>query len=155
MVRAHPDAHNVAILCDPLPSLETWVDGKKLERALYNLLLNGCQAARKGSGPPLVRVSLIDTADWIKFNVVDSGPGVPERIRVTLFEPFVSEGKLGGVGLGLTLADRIAHEHGGAVTLETSEPGLTVFSLSLAKSTLHSFEVSANEQRSTMPLTPD
>jgi nitrogen-specific signal transduction histidine kinase len=66
-----------------------------------------------------------------------------------LFEPFVSEGKLGGVGLGLTLADRIAREHGGAVTLETSEPGQTVFSLSLAKSTLHSLEVSANEQRST------
>ena len=51
--------------------------------------------------------------------------------------------------------DRSSSEHGGAVTLETSEPGLTVFSLSLAKSTLHSFEVSANEQRSTMPLTPD
>jgi signal transduction histidine kinase len=155
MVRAHPDAHNLVIVCDPLPSLETWVDGKKLERALYNLVLNGCQAAQKGSGPPQVRVSLIDTADWIKFNIVDSGPGIPDKIRVTLFEPFVSEGKLGGVGLGLTLADRVAHEHGGAVTVETSEPGQTVFSLSLAKSTLHSFEVSANEQRSTMPLTHD
>jgi nitrogen-specific signal transduction histidine kinase len=65
-----------------------------------------------------------------------------------LFEPFVSEGKLGGVGLGLTLADRIAREHGGAVTLEASEPGRTVFSLSLAKSTLHSFETTASEQRS-------
>ena len=149
MVRAHPDAHGVAIVADPLPSLEGWVDGKKLERALYNLLLNGCQAARKGSGPAHVRVSLVDTVDWITFQVVDSGPGVSEQIRVTLFEPFVSEGKLGGVGLGLTLADRIAREHGGAVTLETSEPGQTVFSLSLAKSTLHSFEVSANEQRST------
>jgi signal transduction histidine kinase len=149
MVRAHPDAHGVAIITAPLPSLEGWVDGKKLERALYNLLLNGCQAARKGSGPATVRVSLVDTVDWITFQVVDSGPGVSEQIRVTLFEPFVSEGKLGGVGLGLTLADRIAREHGGAVTLETSEPGQTVFSLSLAKSTLHSFEVSANEQRST------
>ena len=149
MVRAHPDAHGVAIVADPLPSLEGWVDGKKLERALYNLLLNGCQAARKGNGPAQVRVSLVDTVDWITFQVVDSGPGVSEQIRVTLFEPFVSEGKLGGVGLGLTLADRIAREHGGAVTLETSEPGQTVFSLSLAKSTLHSLEASANEQRST------
>lgn len=148
MVRAHPDAQGIAIGCDALPSLEGWIDGKKLERALYNLLLNGCQAARKGSGPPRVRVSLVDTADWITFHVVDSGPGVSEHIRVTLFEPFVSDGKLGGVGLGLTLADRIAREHGGAVTLEASEPGHTVFSLSLAKSTLHAFEVSANEQRS-------
>jgi nitrogen-specific signal transduction histidine kinase len=72
-----------------------------------------------------------------------------------LFEPFVSEGKLGGVGLGLTLADRIAHEHGGSVTLETSEPGNTVFCLSLAKSTLHSFEMAAHQHRSTMPLAPD
>ena len=32
--------------------LEDRIDGKKLERALYNLLLNGCQAARKGSEPP-------------------------------------------------------------------------------------------------------
>ena len=149
MVKTHPDAQGVAIVADPLPSLEGWVDGKKLERALYNLLLNGCQAARKGSGPAHLRVSLVDTVDWITFQVVDSGPGVSEQIRVTLFEPFVSEGKLGGVGLGLTLADRIAREHGGAVTLETSEPGQTIFSLSLAKSTLHSFEVSANEQRST------
>jgi signal transduction histidine kinase len=148
MVRAHPDAHGVAIASDPLPQVEGWVDGKKVERALYNLMLNGCQAARKGSGPPQVRVSLVDTADWITFQVVDSGPGVSEQIRVTLFEPFVSEGKLGGVGLGLTLADRIAREHGGAVTLEASEPGHTVFSLSLAKSTLHSFETTAAEQRS-------
>jgi nitrogen-specific signal transduction histidine kinase len=96
-----------------------------------------------------VKVSLVDTVEWIMFQVVDSGPGVSEQIRVTLFEPFVSEGKLGGVGLGLTLADRIARDHGGGVTLETSEPGNTVFSLSLAKSTLHSFEVSATEQRST------
>ncbi len=105
------------MVADPLPSLEGWVDGKKLERALYNLLLNGCQAARKGSGPA-ERKSFagFHTVDWITFQVVDSGPGVSEQIRVTLFEPFVSEGKLGGVGLGLTLADRIAREHGGAVT---------------------------------------
>jgi nitrogen-specific signal transduction histidine kinase len=98
---------------------------------------------------------LVDTPDWIKFQIVDSGPGVSDQIRVTLFEPFVSEGKLGGVGLGLTLADRIAHEHGGAVTLEASEPGRTAFSLALSKTTLHSFEVSPHEPRSTMPLSSE
>jgi signal transduction histidine kinase len=155
MVKAHPDAQHVTIVCEPLPSLEAWLDSKKVERALYNLLLNGCQAAHKGNPPARTRVSLTETEDWIKFHVVDNGPGVSEHIRVTLFEPFVSEGKLGGVGLGLTLADRVAHEHGGSVTLETSEPGNTVFCLSLAKSTLHSFELAAHQQRSTMPLTLD
>ena len=155
MVRAHPDAQNVALACDPLLPLEAWLDSKKVERALYNLLLNGCQAAQKGNPPARVRLSLIETEDAIRFQVEDNGPGVSEHIRVTLFEPFVSEGKLGGVGLGLTLADRIAHEHGGSVTLLKSEPGHTVFCLSMAKSTLHSFEVAAQEQRPTMPLTPD
>jgi nitrogen-specific signal transduction histidine kinase len=55
---------------------------------------------------------------------------------VTLFQPFVSEGKQGGTGLGLTLANKIAEEHGGSVALEESQPGRTVFSLSLAKATL-------------------
>lgn len=155
MVKAHPDAQKVTIVCNPLPPLEAWLDSKKVERALYNLLLNGCQAAHKSPLPARVTVSLEDTADWIKFHVVDSGTGVSEQIRVTLFEPFVSEGKSGGVGLGLTLADRIAREHGGSVTLETSEPGHTVFCLSLCKSTLLSFEVAANEERSTIPLSPD
>ena len=155
MVRAHPDAHAVAIFCDPLPALEAWLDSKKVERALYNLLLNACQAAQKGSGPAQVRMSLSETAEEINFHVVDNGPGVSEQIRVTLFEPFVSQGKSGGVGLGLTLADRIAREHGGSVTLETSKPGYTAFHLSLSRNTLHSFEIAANEQRHTMPLSPE
>ena len=155
MVRAHPDAQAVTIVCDPLPGFEAWLDSKKVERALYNLLLNACQAAQKGSAPPQVHLSLTETAEEIKFHVVDTGPGVSEQIRVTLFDPFVSEGKLGGVGLGLTLADRIAHEHGGSVTLDTSKPGYTAFCLSLSKSTLQSFENAENEQRPTMPLGPD
>ena len=155
MVRTHPDAHDVTIGCDPLPSLEAWFDSKKVERALYNLLLNACQAAQKGDAPARVHLSLTETEDAINFQIVDNGPGVSEQIRVTLFEPFVSEGKLGGVGLGLTLADRIAREHGGSVMLIRSEPGNTIFCLSLAKSTLRSFEVTAQEQRSRIPLTPD
>jgi nitrogen-specific signal transduction histidine kinase len=87
--------------------------------------------------------------------VVDNGPGVSEEIRVTLFEPFVSKGKLGGVGLGLTLADRIAQEHGGSVELESSEPGRTVFCLSLAKATLLSFETSSLEQSTAASQVPN
>ncbi len=155
MVKTHPDAQRVAIVCNPVPPLEAWLDGKKVERALYNLLLNACQAAQKGTEPPCVTLSLSETTEWIKFYVFDSGPGVSEQIRVSLFEPFVSEGKSGGVGLGLTLADRIAREHGGAVKLESSEPGHTVFCLSLSRTTLHSFEAAANDERSSMPLRSD
>lgn len=155
LVKTHPDAQNVTVTCDPLPSLEAWMDTRKIERAIYNLLLNGCQAARHGVSPPAVRMLLTETEDWIKLSIVDSGLGVSAPIRSTLFQPFVSEGKHNGIGLGLTLADRIAQEHGGRVVLEESQPGRTVFSLALAKSTLRAFETAAREQRPATPLSSD
>jgi nitrogen-specific signal transduction histidine kinase len=53
-----------------------------------------------------------------------------------LFDPFVTAGKPNGTGLGLTLARRIAEEHGGSVCLEESNPERTVFTLSLNKKNL-------------------
>ena len=99
-------------------------------------------------------LSLVEKETSFRFYVEDNGPGVPEEIRVTLFEPFVSKGKQGGTGLGLTLADRIAREHGGAVELESSEPGRTVFCLSLDKATMLSFEAASQEQPLHVPQAP-
>jgi signal transduction histidine kinase len=155
MVRAHPDAQGINVICEPLPQLEAWFDSNKVERALYNLLLNACQSAHKATAGPQVTLSLEERETSFRFYVVDNGPGVSEEIRVTLFEPFVSKGKSGGVGLGLTLAERIAQEHGGSVELESSEPGHTVFCLSLARQTLHSFEEAQLEQPSIVPGAPE
>ncbi len=62
-------------------------------------------------------------------DIIDSGGGVPATIHQNLFEPFVSEGKQKGTGLGLTLAHCIAMEHGGEVVLLSSCPGETIFSI--------------------------
>lgn len=143
MVRAHPDARNVTFIVQPMPQIEVWMDALKIERAIYNLLLNGCQAARAGLGPPQILVSLTEESEWIRLRITDNGPGVPESIRVTMFQPFVSEGKASGIGLGLALAHKIAQEHGGNVTLDGSHPGKTVFTLSLAQSKLREFAAAA------------
>ena len=143
MVRSHPDAQNVRFEVEPMPQMEVWLDTLKIERALYNLLLNGCQAARQGTNEPKIRISLKEDLDQISLLIADNGPGVSDSVRVTLFQPFVSEGKTSGIGLGLTLAHKIAQEHGGGVTLEESKPGQTVFRISLAKATLREFANSA------------
>jgi hypothetical protein len=70
----------------------------------------------------------------------DNGPGIPASVRRTLFDPFVTAGKPTGTGLGLTLARRIAEEHGGSVCLVESNPGRTVFTLSLTKNRSLSLE---------------
>jgi len=138
-VRQHPDCRDVEIFATDLESVDAWVDGKKLGRAVYNLLLNACQAAKLGTGLPTIVVSLSEDEEKIRISICDSGRGVPESIRQTLFQPFVSAGKESGVGLGLTLAQHVAQEHGGEVKLEESAPGKTVFSILLYKQALQTF----------------
>ncbi len=133
LVRANPDARGVEFVVEPMPHFDVWVDTLKVERALSNLVLNGCQAARQGLGPPQVRLSCTVDTVWISLRIADNGPGVPEAVRAALFQPFVSHGKTIGMGLGLALAQKIAQEHGGNVKLEESRPGHTIFTMTLAK----------------------
>jgi len=135
-LRQHPECRQVRLLVADLQPIEARVDGMKLGRAIYNLVLNACQAARSGSGPPTVTVTLTEDGESIRIAICDTGNGVPASIRRTLFKPFVSEGKENGIGLGLTLAQHIAHEHGGEVKLERSLPGGTIFSIVLYKRNL-------------------
>jgi signal transduction histidine kinase len=139
LVRAHPDAAHVAIAirADDRTSSIASVDPKQIERAIYNLILNGCQAPRAEGVEPRVEVSVVARNDEIEIDVADNGEGVPASIRTTLFEAFVSEGKHKGSGLGLTLTQSIALEHGGSVTLVRSMPGETVFRI-LIPHTAHS-----------------
>ncbi len=136
LVRSHPAAAKVEIqihASQSQPPSEIWIDSKKIERAIYNLLLNACQSAARSTPHPLVSISLLEDEAFVRLRIQDNGPGVAESIRLTLFEPFVSEGKQNGTGLGLTLAHRIAQEHSGSVTLEESGPGGAIFTFSIAK----------------------
>ena len=136
LIRVHPEAQGVMIQIEYLTHSESWMDARMIERAIFNLLINAAQAARTGSPPALIKVSLSETPDLIELRITDSGPGVPAAIRDTLFEPFVSDGKRRGIGLGLTIANRIAQEHGGRVYLQDSHPGCTAFVLSLPRAAL-------------------
>ncbi len=134
MIRSHPDAAGVQFAihcCDPALT-GAIIDATQVERAVYNLLLNACQAPRS-TGAPKVAIDLEAYETQITIEVIDNGDGVPEGIRNTLFEPFVSEGKQKGSGLGLALTQCIAAEHGGVVTLLRSRRGETVFRMSIAR----------------------
>ncbi|HEY0797369.1 MAG TPA: ATP-binding protein [Acidisarcina sp.] len=131
-VRQHPQGRDVEIRT-ALTSVDAWVDSRKLGRAIYNLVLNACQAARSGGAPALVIITLVEDNESFEICIADNGAGVPASIRDTLFQPFISSGKENGVGLGLTLAHHIAQEHGGEVRLEATAPGKTIFSIVLRK----------------------
>jgi signal transduction histidine kinase len=132
-VKFHPDGRNVSITVGKFPSAEADIDARNLESSIYNLLLNACQAATRSTHVPQVKVHLTEVDERIYVTILDNGPGIPASVRRTLFDPFVTAGKPNGTGLGLTLARRIAEEHGGSVYLEESNRERTVFTLSLTK----------------------
>lgn len=135
LVRAHPDGQGVHLTAEYGDPTETAIlaDAKQVERAIQNLLLNACQSPRAAGVVPEIRAILEVTTTHLVLSVIDNGMGVPPAVRASLFEPFVSEGKQKGTGLGLTLAHTIAVEHGGEVVLVSSAPGETVFQLTLAR----------------------
>ena len=149
LVRSHPDASSVTLVAQYGEPSETAavLDGKQIERAIYNLLLNACQSARPANREARVTASLKVQETRIILEVLDNGAGVPENIRTSLFDPFVSEGKQKGTGLGLTLAHCIAVEHGGAVTLVASRPGETIFHLSVARGPVLQVSTESKEQK--------
>jgi signal transduction histidine kinase len=134
MVKTHPDADRVTMLLKNTDADTTAaVDTKQLERAIYNLLLNACQSARESSEQRVVNISLEAEKQTVSVIIVDSGPGVAEKIRESLFDPFVSQGKQKGTGLGLTLAWSVAREHDGNVKLVSSRAGETIFRLTVSR----------------------
>jgi signal transduction histidine kinase len=109
------DAHIVLRAEDELDGM---LDPRKLERVFFNLLLNACEAASGRTGEITVEAQ----ADENQFivRVRDNGSGVPAVIRDTLFEPFVSCGKVNGTGMGLAIVSKIVRDHGGEAAVESS-----------------------------------
>ncbi len=100
-------------------------DRELLFQALTNLVDN---ALRYGAGD--IDVELSCGIDGIVISVRDHGEGVPEAALARLFERFyrtdASRNDDHGAGLGMALAQAIAHFHGGAVTATNEDPGLRV-----------------------------
>jgi signal transduction histidine kinase len=130
-VKANPEFHGMSVTIRPAGNVEGWFDHRKLERAFFNLLLNACEAVQSGTGK--VDVELRELGDRIEITITDDGRGIPGSIRSNLFEPFVSEGKENGTGLGLTVVQKIVQDHGGEVViLHTSAEG-TAFRITLPR----------------------
>ena len=105
---------------------------------IFNNLLRNAVAILKEHGEPnesgrvkgQIKVEASGDDDYVHVNVIDSGPGMSESARASLFKPFTGTAK-GGTGLGLTISRELSRAHGGDLTLERTGPEGTVFTVSL------------------------
>jgi PAS domain S-box-containing protein len=96
------------------------IDPNQLEEVLVNLLVNACEAM--GIGGKIVisekQSTLHSLGQVVIITVSDDGPGIPQAIQESVFEPFFST-KEEGTGLGLSIASRITEDHGGKLTVDS------------------------------------
>jgi len=132
LLRAEAGA-GVRITTEYDPSIpELTADRDQLIQALLNLGRNALQAVGE-AGSLTVRTRTLRQFTIghalhrlvACVEVADDGPGVPQELLDTLFQPMVS-GRAEGSGLGLTIAQSLASRHGGLIECD-SEPGATVF----------------------------
>ena len=117
---------------------DLWITGSDVlvYRAIFNLVENGVKYNRPGGS---VSAAVSRRGEEAMIEIKDTGCGIPEDFRESVFQPFFRVDKSrsrekGGVGLGLSLVWEIAHLHGGDVRVRESGESGTAIELTLPAS---------------------
>lgn len=99
----------------------------QMVQVFLNLILNALDATEEG-GQLEIGTSL--QSGWVRIDVRDDGPGIPEALRARIFQPYLTT-KSTGTGLGLFVCRNILEQTGGRIELSDSSPRGTTFSVYL------------------------
>ncbi len=124
------DEKGLELLCEVAPEVPEVLrgDSSRLRQIVINLVGNAIKFTDSGEVAVKVQLEAREGTDCIcRFTVTDTGIGVPEDKRESIFEPFSQADtsttrKYGGTGLGLTISTRLVRMMGGKIWVE-SEPG--------------------------------
>jgi signal transduction histidine kinase/DNA-binding response OmpR family regulator len=130
VLAARAEDKGVELVVDMAPSTPAWVrtDPGRLRQILINLLSNAVKFTAEGE--VVLRLTTVDDSDraaTIRFDVRDTGVGIPLTEQQRLFEAFTQADasttrEYGGTGLGLAISVRLVELLGGQLGVE-SEPG--------------------------------
>ena len=111
-------------------------DARRLRQILSNLLSNAVKFTPSGTIALSVDTGNREEGETVVIRVADSGIGIPESSRETIFEKFTqldagTTRKYSGTGLGLSIARSLARSMGGDIALESNAPSGAVFTVTL------------------------
>ena len=117
---------------DPLPTI--YGCPGELIQVWINLIKNAAESMLgAGTADPSITVNATSSSGAVTIEITDNGPGIPEKIADKIFEPSFTTKVSGlsfGLGLGLSIVQRIVADHNGVIQVD-SNPGRTTFRFTL------------------------
>jgi signal transduction histidine kinase len=105
------------------------VDRHRITRVFANLIRNAREAMTK-TDEKILRFTVKRVDACLRFEVSDTGCGIPPQLLPRIFEPFVTHGKANGTGLGLAISKSVVEAHRGSISVKSRETG-TIFVIDL------------------------
>jgi signal transduction histidine kinase len=136
-----PKKDGLALRVQIQGDLQVQGDPVQLEQVLLNLMINARQAMLGKGGSLTIKAFRVDGPDTpaegpgVRIQVIDSGPGIPEKLMPKIFQPFFTtkgtakKGEVRGTGLGLSICKEIMEHHGGRIQVESQMGKGTTFTL--------------------------
>jgi len=119
-----PQKDGIALRVQVQPGLTVFGDHVQLEQVLLNLLINARQAMLGKGGSITIRAQRTESGE-LRIQVVDTGPGIPEKYQRKIFDPFFTtkgttrKGEPKGTGLGLAICKEIVEHHKGRIEVQS------------------------------------
>lgn len=130
-----PQKDGIALRVQVQPEIDVFGDPVQLEQVLLNLLINARQAMLGKGGSITVKAQKLDNE--VRIQVIDTGPGIPEKLVPKIFQPFFTtkgttrKGEQRGTGLGLAICKEIVEHHKGRIEVQSEMGKGTTFSIYL------------------------
>ncbi len=133
-----PQKDGLALRVQIQPEAIVHGDPVQLEQVLLNLLINA-RHAMMGSrnGSLTIKAIALDEVPEVRIQVMDTGPGIPEKLLPKIFQPFFTtkgtakKGEAKGTGLGLAICKEIVEHHRGRIEVESIMGKGTTFNIYL------------------------
>lgn len=104
------------------------IDRSQIRRVIKNLINNAIEAMAGKTDAPAIQIISECHNNGNTLIISDNGPGIPEPLKESLFEPFVTAGKSSGTGLGLAICKKLVELNGGTIDF-CSDPSGTKFNI--------------------------
>jgi two-component system, NtrC family, sensor kinase len=124
------------------PHFMVMVNRVQMGQVVINLVNNAVDAV-SGSESPWIKIRVISDSSSVNIQIQDSGDGISEEVKDSLFIPFFTTKQVGkGTGLGLSISSKIIENHGGSLTLDTIQQ-YTTFIITLPRADSFTKKLSA------------